>query len=140
MEFNRTDSNGLTDIRNWYMQGSGSISRCHVAACNVKTRMNSCDLCARWSVLTRANSSSSLTHTSPLVGTSEGPRDVLSKEQLSLLVWTRWVVRMLPYCLAQLRAAQRTHQGWKEGRPDVRSASQAYFIVLFLGTYIRIVV
>lgn len=42
----------------------------------------------------------------PLVGTSEGPRDGLSEEQLSLLVWARWVVPMLPYYRAQLRGVQ----------------------------------
>jgi hypothetical protein len=40
--------------------------------------------------------------------TSEGPRDGLSEEQLSLLVWARWVVRILPYYCAQLRGEQKT--------------------------------
>lgn len=43
----------------------------------------------------------------PPVGTSEGLRDELSEEQLSLLVWARWVVRMLPYYCAQLRGVQQ---------------------------------
>jgi hypothetical protein len=47
-------------------------------------------------------------HASQSASTSEGPRDVLSEEQLSLLVWTRWVVRMLPYYRAQLRGVQQT--------------------------------
>jgi hypothetical protein len=73
-------------------------------------RMNSCDLCARWRELTRASSSSSLSLTPhrERASTSEGPRDVLSEEQLSVLVWTRWVVRMLPYYRAQLRVVQQT--------------------------------
>jgi hypothetical protein len=57
--------------------------------------------------LDEAKSSSSLSHLTPPVGTSEGPRDGLSEEQLSPLVWARWVVRMLPYYRAQLRGVQR---------------------------------
>jgi hypothetical protein len=46
-------------------------------------------------------------HLTESASTSEGSRDVLS-EQLSLLLWTRWVVRMLLYYRAQLRGVQQT--------------------------------
>ena len=56
------------------------------------------------------------THLTESASTSEGPRDVLSEEQLLLLVWTRWVVRMLPYYRAHLRGVQQTWSGvkWKQ--------------------------